>query len=177
MRRRAAGRLRWKSLATFPPRVPSPTSSTELYSIWIESPKVKTTRDTGHLTTTGRAPLIKADFPCKPTEPLCRLSLETKNPMKTWAYLINLAERAGFEPALGYYPKHAFQACDLNHSSISPRGREDSSRRPPEHQTTGAGLRQAQARRTQTVPGERRAPDKPNGTAKALRPAGEPRSP
>ena len=34
----------------------------------------------------------------------------------------NLAERAGFEPALGYYPKHAFQACDLNHSSTSPRG-------------------------------------------------------
>jgi hypothetical protein len=35
-----------------------------------------------------------------------------------------LAERAGFEPALGYYPKHAFQACDLNHSSISPEDRE-----------------------------------------------------
>jgi transposase InsO family protein len=35
-----------------------------------------------------------------------------------------LAERAGFEPALGYYPKHAFQACDLNHSSISPEGCE-----------------------------------------------------
>ena len=31
-----------------------------------------------------------------------------------------LAERAGFEPALGYYPKHAFQACDLNHSSTCP---------------------------------------------------------
>ena len=31
-----------------------------------------------------------------------------------------LAERAGFEPALGYHPKHAFQACDLNHSSTSP---------------------------------------------------------
>ena len=28
--------------------------------------------------------------------------------------------RAGFEPALGYYPKHAFQACDLNRSSTSP---------------------------------------------------------
>ena len=35
-----------------------------------------------------------------------------------------MAERAGFEPALGYYPKHAFQACDLNHSSISPEDRE-----------------------------------------------------
>src|SRR6476659_6946315 len=35
-------------------------------------------------------------------------------PMKT------LAERAGFEPALGDYPKHAFQACDLNRSSTSP---------------------------------------------------------
>ena len=32
-----------------------------------------------------------------------------------------MAERAGFEPALGYYPKHAFQACDLNRSSTSPR--------------------------------------------------------
>ena len=31
-----------------------------------------------------------------------------------------MAERAGFEPAVGYYPTHAFQACDLNHSSISP---------------------------------------------------------
>ena len=34
-----------------------------------------------------------------------------------------LAERAGFEPAVGYYPTHAFQACDLNHSSISPEAR------------------------------------------------------
>ena len=33
---------------------------------------------------------------------------------------VRLAERAGFEPALGSYPKHAFQACDLNHSSTSP---------------------------------------------------------
>ena len=32
-----------------------------------------------------------------------------------------VAEREGFEPSLGYYPKHAFQACDLNHSSTSPR--------------------------------------------------------
>ena len=31
-----------------------------------------------------------------------------------------LAERAGFEPALGDYPKHAFQACDFNRSSTSP---------------------------------------------------------
>ena len=31
-----------------------------------------------------------------------------------------LAERAGFEPAVGYEPTHAFQACDLNHSSTSP---------------------------------------------------------
>ncbi len=36
-----------------------------------------------------------------------------------------LAERgAGFEPAVGCYPTHAFQACDLNHSSISPEGGE-----------------------------------------------------
>ena len=32
----------------------------------------------------------------------------------------HLAEEAGFEPAVGYKPTHAFQACDLNHSSISP---------------------------------------------------------
>ena len=31
-----------------------------------------------------------------------------------------LAETVGFEPTLGYYPKHAFQACDLNRSSTSP---------------------------------------------------------
>ena len=34
-----------------------------------------------------------------------------------------LAEKAGFEPAVGYKPTHAFQACDLNHSSTSPKGR------------------------------------------------------
>lgn len=32
-----------------------------------------------------------------------------------------LAEEAGFEPALGYSPKHAFQACDLNRSSTLPK--------------------------------------------------------
>jgi hypothetical protein len=31
-----------------------------------------------------------------------------------------LAEQAGFEPAVGYEPTHAFQACDLNHSSTAP---------------------------------------------------------
>ena len=39
------------------------------------------------------------------------------SPVRTDA---DLAERAGFEPALGDYPKHAFQACDLNRSSTSP---------------------------------------------------------
>ena len=33
-----------------------------------------------------------------------------------------MAERGGFEPPIGYEPIHAFQACDLNHSSISPDG-------------------------------------------------------
>jgi hypothetical protein len=33
-----------------------------------------------------------------------------------------MAEGAGFEPALGGYPKHAFQACDLSHSSTLPCG-------------------------------------------------------
>ncbi len=32
-----------------------------------------------------------------------------------------MAEGAGFEPALGYSPKHAFQACDLNRSSTLPK--------------------------------------------------------
>ena len=31
-----------------------------------------------------------------------------------------MAERRGFEPRIGYEPIHAFQACDFNHSSISP---------------------------------------------------------
>ena len=35
---------------------------------------------------------------------------------------VYLAERGGFEPPIGYEPIHAFQACDLNHSSISPDG-------------------------------------------------------
>ena len=33
---------------------------------------------------------------------------------------IILAERMGFEPMLPFWGKHAFQACLLNHSSISP---------------------------------------------------------
>lgn len=33
---------------------------------------------------------------------------------------MSLAEKGGFEPPVGYEPTHAFQACDLNHSSISP---------------------------------------------------------
>ncbi|CAG4883848.1 protein of unknown function [Georgfuchsia toluolica] len=35
-------------------------------------------------------------------------------------YALSMAERAGFEPAVGYEPTHAFQACDLNRSSTSP---------------------------------------------------------
>ena len=31
-----------------------------------------------------------------------------------------MAERGGFEPPVGYKPTHAFQACALNHSAISP---------------------------------------------------------
>ena len=48
---------------------------------------------------------------------------QTKKPLESGASLLYLAERAGFEPAVGYYPTHAFQACDLNHSSISPKER------------------------------------------------------
>src|SRR3989338_2734620 len=36
-----------------------------------------------------------------------------------------MAERGGVEPPLGYKPKHAFQACDLNRSSTSPKGAQD----------------------------------------------------
>ena len=35
-------------------------------------------------------------------------------------FFLCLAERGGFEPPIGYEPIHAFQACDLNHSSTSP---------------------------------------------------------
>ena len=31
-----------------------------------------------------------------------------------------MAEGVGFEPTLGGYPKHAFQACAFNHSAIPP---------------------------------------------------------
>ena len=33
---------------------------------------------------------------------------------------LKVAERMGFEPMVGYKPTHAFQACALNHSAISP---------------------------------------------------------
>ncbi len=36
-----------------------------------------------------------------------------------------LAEGGGFEPPLGYKPKHAFQACDLNRSSTPPKGAQN----------------------------------------------------
>ena len=74
MRCRAPGRLPWKSLATFPPRVPSPTSSTELYSFRIISWKVKTNRITGQSTATGKVPLIKERFLSKQTGPPLRSS-------------------------------------------------------------------------------------------------------
>ena len=35
-------------------------------------------------------------------------------------YRLELAERLGFEPRVGYKPTHALQACALNHSAISP---------------------------------------------------------
>jgi hypothetical protein len=61
--------LPWKSLATFPPHVPSPTSSTELYSVRIKSQKVKTNRITGQPTGTGRAPLIEEPLLSKQAGP------------------------------------------------------------------------------------------------------------
>ncbi len=38
-----------------------------------------------------------------------------------------MAERGGFEPPTGYSPVHAFQACDLDRSSISPTNKKYSS--------------------------------------------------
>lgn len=32
---------------------------------------------------------------------------------------VSMAERKGFEPSIRYSRIHAFQACDLNHSSTS----------------------------------------------------------
>ena len=58
-----------QSLATFPPRVPSPTSSTELYSFRIKSWQVNTNRNNDQLTATGRAPLIQAHFLSKQAGP------------------------------------------------------------------------------------------------------------
>ncbi len=78
MRCRAPGRLRWKSLATFPPHVPSPTSSTKLYSVRIKSQKVKTNRITGQPTATGQVPLIKERFLSKQTGPPLSVSLEMR---------------------------------------------------------------------------------------------------
>jgi hypothetical protein len=39
----------------------------------------------------------------------------------TYKGLNAVAEKEGFEPSVGYEPTHAFQACDLNHSSTFPR--------------------------------------------------------
>ena len=53
-------------------------------------------------------------------------ALECKKTLQVYdlqGFFCVLADRAGFEPALGYYPKHAFQACDLNHSSTCPGSR------------------------------------------------------
>ena len=69
MRWRAPGRLPWKCLATFPACVPSPASSTELYSVWIKSQKVKTNRIPSQRTGTRRAPLIEEPLLPKQTVP------------------------------------------------------------------------------------------------------------
>ncbi|MDB5772526.1 MAG: hypothetical protein JWM42_2900 [Burkholderia sp.] len=48
------------------------------------------------------------------------LWVDSFNHIETRTSIDMLAERRGFEPRIGYEPIHAFQACDLNHSSISP---------------------------------------------------------
>lgn len=59
-----------------------------------------------------------------PFHPILTISTKKQKSRKSLIYnelrLILLAERGGFEPPIGYSPIHAFQACDLNHSSISP---------------------------------------------------------
>ena len=55
-----------------------------------------------------------------PQEPAPTRVSRRKKTAQMGGFLSVLAERAGFEPAVGYYPTHAFQACDLNHSSTSP---------------------------------------------------------
>ena len=39
------------------------------------------------------------------------------------AFGVLLEVGMGFEPTLGYKPKHAFQACALNHSATPPKQR------------------------------------------------------
>ncbi len=56
-------------LETFSPRVPSPTSSNERYSVRIKSRKVKTNRSIGQSTATSRAPLSQEHFLSKQTGP------------------------------------------------------------------------------------------------------------
>ncbi len=34
-------------------------------------------------------------------------------------FSLNLAQRRGFEPPVGFRPTHDFQSCSLNHSDIS----------------------------------------------------------
>jgi hypothetical protein len=48
--------------------------------------------------------------------------MQKSHPRVAFFTFVFLAERGGFEPPVGYEPTHAFQACDLNHSSISPDG-------------------------------------------------------
>ena len=49
-----------------------------------------------------------------------RKQMQKGHPRVAFFTFVFLAERGGFEPPIGYEPIHAFQACDLNHSSISP---------------------------------------------------------
>ena len=48
-----------------------------------------------------------------PQHPATTRASRRKKTAKRGGFLIILAERAGFEPAVGCYPTHAFQACDF----------------------------------------------------------------
>lgn len=54
------------------------------------------------------------------------LSVLAKTQNKKWnkanlrEVLYEMADGVGFEPTLGFRPKHTFQACAFNHSAIHP---------------------------------------------------------
>ena len=50
----------------------------------------------------------------------CLYCYEGQKILLSVGYILLLAEKAGFEPAVRYYRTHAFQACTFSHSVTSP---------------------------------------------------------